>query len=203
MTTINCHVCRDRIVVVTDGGFTHLDHRFIQKITDVPAGLSKTVVLPHLQCVVAARGPIAITMWLPWFASYFSSLPEMKEKLSDRLRKGCGGLLFRLFPKLFACEFFVAGYHERKPIAFWISSKEGWETCDIPDFLVAPDISTENLPPVNAHEARTIDRQATARMLSLLNRQRDEFGPAAVSGPCQMTQIFPSGDILTRIITKF
>lgn len=190
MTTINLEILRDRIVMATDGGFTGLQ-KPCPKVTPIP----------HLRAVIAGRGPMAITAWLPFFASQFDSLSEMRAGLPAILRKRYG-LLSRVFPSRFKFEVVVAGYEHGSPVAFEIASTT-WATSEILEFYAAPAVDTSSLPTVSATAPREIDHQAKRAMGALMERQRAEHGDIGCGGFGQITSVFPSGQVLTEVFAKF
>lgn len=190
MTAVNVEFLSDRIVLATDGRFLGLQKPFI-----------KATPIPHLSAVVAARGPIGVTVWLPFLACQFGSLSEMRAGLPDVLRKRYG-LIWRFAPARFRFEVIVAGYQNGEQVAFAIGS-ESWAASDIPGFYAAPAVDTSSLPTVTATAPREIDRQAKRAIGALMERQRAEHGDVGCGGFGQITSIFPSGQILTEVFAKF
>lgn len=190
MTTVNVAILNDRIVVATDGLASGKKPQLMPKV--MPA--------PHLSAVIAARGPVEITAHIPRLACEFATLPEMREGLLPLL-KGKYGFLQRVFPGWTTFNVIIAGWHAGSPVAFVINSK-CWTLDNIEEFCICPEVAAD-LPRIDSTIPRDIDRQITRSMGSLMQRQHEVWGDVGCGGFCQTTQIFPSGDILTRVIARF
>lgn len=183
MTTVNVAILHDRIVVASDGLAYGKRQQF----------MPKTWPLPHLSAVIAARGPMEISTQIPRLACEFHNLTSMKAGLSELLKKKYG-IASKIFRKFFVFDVVVAGYSEGRPVLFSVSSRD-WETEVAEDGYICPA--------VDLHGIQTVNKPIETTMAKLMTRQREQYGDIGCGGFGQLTTIFPSGEIVTKMFCKF
>src|SRR5581483_9208068 len=196
MTAINIVRQAEAVHIISDGVF--YDEQGI--VTSIGP---KVLLLPHLNAVLALRGPRdllpLVGMKLSYLCSDFQALLEYLPIMVPLLHDGLDGILGADYPCDRAFDLLVAGYSagRRKFESYVISShnrnaREGWENfsefnlAELPPVCTAPQAGPDEMaaagwkPP---EDAEIFDRRVDG--VGLLRSQRHVRGPLDARRPAE------------------